>query len=182
MRYILWIQYYLCIIFVLSLYFTGHRYQLELFIFITYFFHRRPSHKLCFSCRPFVINATFSTGLVVSSVSWLGQEFKSLIISIIDFRNFFCCLAWAVDLGVQITDKVRSLYIGSFCPALTSLSRYLEEAAFSISISSSVFILRWIFLRCIMDMVSSIVFLSRPSLRTCSENLDLSSVYLKSFL
>ena len=28
------------------------------------FFHRRPSHKLCFlSYRPFVVNATFSTGL-----------------------------------------------------------------------------------------------------------------------
>ena len=34
----------------------------------------------------------------------------------------------------------RSLYIGSFCPAITSLSRYLEGAAFNISISSSVFI------------------------------------------
>ena len=30
------------------------------------------------------------------------------------------------------------MYIRSFCPAMTSLSRYLEEAAFSISISSSV--------------------------------------------
>ena len=43
-------------------------------IFYYLFFHRRPTHKLCFlSCRPFVVNATFSTGLVVSSVSWLGQ-------------------------------------------------------------------------------------------------------------
>ena len=34
------------------------------------FFHRLPTHKLCFlSCRPFVVNATFSTGLVVPSVS-----------------------------------------------------------------------------------------------------------------
>ena len=50
------------------------RFQLELFIFITYFFHRRLTYKLCFlSYRPFVINATFSTGLIVSSVSWLGQ-------------------------------------------------------------------------------------------------------------
>ena len=35
-----------------------------------------------------VINMTFSTGLVgvkVSSVSWLGQEFKSLIIVIVGF-------------------------------------------------------------------------------------------------
>ena len=31
-------------------------------------------------------------------------------------------MVWAVDLGVQITDDGRSLYIGSFCPAMTSLS------------------------------------------------------------
>ena len=37
-------------------------------------------------------------------------------------------MAWAVDLGVQITDVGRRLYIGSFCPAMTSLSRCLEEA------------------------------------------------------
>ena len=37
-------------------------------------FHSRPSHKQYFlSCRPFVVNAAFSTGLVVPSVSWLGQ-------------------------------------------------------------------------------------------------------------
>jgi hypothetical protein len=41
-------------------------------------------------------------------------------------------LIWAVDLGVQILDEGGSLYIGSFCPAMTSLSRYLEEAVFSI--------------------------------------------------
>ena len=40
-------------------------------------------------------------------------------------------MAWAVDLGVQITDVGRRLYIGSFCPAMTLFSRYLEEAAFS---------------------------------------------------
>ena len=35
------------------------RFQLELFIFITYFFHRRPTHKLYFlSCRAFFVNAT----------------------------------------------------------------------------------------------------------------------------
>ena len=38
----------------------------------------------------------------------------------------------AVDLGVQITDEGRSSTIESFCPAMTLLSRYLEEAAFSI--------------------------------------------------
>ena len=51
-------------------------------------------------------------------------------------------VAWSGLLSwVQITDVGRSLYIGSFCPAMISLSRCLEEAAFSISISSSVLIL-----------------------------------------
>ena len=52
------------------------RFQLELFIFNTHFFYRRPTHKLCFLfCMPFVVNTTFSTG----------------------FFSFFCLLAWAVD-------------------------------------------------------------------------------------
>ena len=69
--------------------------------------------------------------------SW-QLEFKSLITLFVGFKNFFCCLAGAVDLGVQTTDEGRSLYNGSFCPAMKSLSRYLEEATFSISISSSI--------------------------------------------
>ena len=81
-------------------------------------------------------------------------------------------------LDLQITDEGRTLYIGSFCLMMTSLTRYLVEAAFSISIYSSVFIFLWLFLRYIMDMVSSIIFVSFPSLRTCSENLDLTSAYL----
>ena len=35
------------------------------YLFFYLFFHRRPTHQLCFlSCMPFVVNATFSTGLV----------------------------------------------------------------------------------------------------------------------
>ena len=65
-------------------------------------------------------------------------------------------VAWSGLLSwVQITDVGRSLYIVSFCPAITSLNRYLEESAFSILISSSVFIFLWLFSRCIMDMMSS---------------------------
>ena len=37
------------------------------------------------------------------------------------------------------------MYIESFCPTLITLSRYLEEAALSTSISSSVFIFLWLF-------------------------------------
>ena len=53
------------------------RFQLEI-IYFTYFSTVVPSNKCVFlSCRSFVVNTTFSTGLVgveVSSVSWLGQK------------------------------------------------------------------------------------------------------------
>ena len=75
-------------------------------------------------------------------LSFLLFNMFFMIILIVGFRNFFSCLVWAVDFGVQITGEGRSLYIRSFCPAMTSLSRYLEEAPFSISISSSVFVLK----------------------------------------
>ena len=62
-------------------------------------------------------------------------------------------VAWSGLLSwVQITNVGRSLYIGSFCPAMTSLSRCLEEAAFSISIFSSVLIFLWLFSRCNEEM------------------------------
>ena len=52
-----------------------HKLNSTRIIYFYYLFFRRcPTHKLCFlSCRPFIVNVTFSTGLVVSSVSWLGQ-------------------------------------------------------------------------------------------------------------
>ena len=57
-----------------------------------------------------------------------------MIIVNVSFYNFeFLFVAWSELLSwVQISDVGRSLYIGSFCPAMTSLSRCLEEAAFKI--------------------------------------------------
>ena len=53
------------------------RFQLELIYYFTYFSTVVPSNSFVFlSCRPFVVNTIFLTGLVgveVSSVSWLGQ-------------------------------------------------------------------------------------------------------------
>ena len=50
--------------------------ELELIYYFTYFPTVVPSNSCVFlSCRTFVVNTTFSTGLVgieVSSVSWLG--------------------------------------------------------------------------------------------------------------
>ena len=51
---------------------TDGKIRVGIIYFYHLFFHRRPTHKLCFlSCRTFVVNATFSTGLVVSSVSFV---------------------------------------------------------------------------------------------------------------
>ena len=53
---------------------AGGKISVRIIYFYYLFFHRRPTHKLRFlSYRPFVVNATFSIGLVVSSVSWLGH-------------------------------------------------------------------------------------------------------------
>ena len=51
--------------------------QLELFIFITYFSTVIPLTSCFLSCRPFVINATFSIGLVVPISAW-NMIFKSI--------------------------------------------------------------------------------------------------------
>ena len=64
------------------------RFQLELFYL---FFHRRPTHKLRFlSCRPFVINVTFSTGLV-------------------ECWSFFCFLS-SVNCQSQKTEEALTPY------------------------------------------------------------------------
>ena len=64
-----------------------------------------------------------------------------VIIVIVGFKNFVCCLAWAADFGVQITDEGRSLYIGPFWPAMTSLSRYFDEEIEIIKAASSKYLL-----------------------------------------
>ena len=95
------------------------------------------------------------------------MEFKSLIIVIVVFKILI--VAWSRLLSwIQITLWGGVSILGHFV-AMTSLSRFSEEAAFSIPISSSVFILLWLISSCIRDIVSSIVFISYPSLRTCSE-------------
>ena len=109
----------------------------------------------------YFVNTTFSTGLVVSSVSWLGQ------LTIVG-------LVWAVNLGVHITIVGRTLYIGSFGTAMTSLSRYFHLfkcVYFSMVIFKVYFGHGFLYF-----------FISCPSISACSENLDLPSAYLKSFL
>ena len=54
---------------------SGGKISVGIIYFNYLFFYCRPTHKLYFlSCRPFVVNATFSTGLC----------------------SFFCILAWAI--------------------------------------------------------------------------------------
>ena len=96
------------------------RFQLELIYYFTYFSTVVPSNSCVFlSCRPFVVNKTFQVLWVLKFLLSPGLNswqfaFKSLIIVIVGFQNFVCCLAWAVDLWVQIPDEGRSLYIGSW--------------------------------------------------------------------
>ena len=81
------------------------------------FFHRRPIQQLWFF--PVGLSSLIQHFQQVLRVlkfllspgvgSW-QLEFKSLIIVIVGFQNFVCCLAWAVYLGVQITDEGSSLY------------------------------------------------------------------------
>ena len=66
-------------------------FQLELIYFYYLLFHRRPIQCCVFlSCRPFVVNVTFSTSVEVSLSPGLGSwqlEFKSLIISIVGYLD-----------------------------------------------------------------------------------------------
>ena len=59
--------------------------KIKIIYFYYLFFHRRPIQKLCFlSCRPFVVNATFSTGIADSFVSWFWQ----LIVGVFQLLGF----------------------------------------------------------------------------------------------
>ena len=59
---------------------TDGKISVGIIYFYYLFFHSRPTHKLCFlSCRPFFFNVTFSTGLVVSSVTCPSQETEKTI-------------------------------------------------------------------------------------------------------
>ena len=138
--------------------------SVRIIYFYYLFFHRRPPHKFWFlSCRPFVVNAKFSTDLEVSSVSWLVQ--LTVGVWITDYFNYWVS-KFLLLLGLSCWYWSSNHWWGEMFvhwvvfSAMTSLSRYLEEAAFSISISSSVFIFLWLFSWCIMDIVSSIVFIS----------------------
>ena len=103
------------------------------------------------------------------------MKFKSLIISTVRFQNFFWCLVWAVDFDVQITDEGRTFVHWVILSCDDIIEQVFGGGCFNILISTSVCIFLWLFSRCIMDIVSSIVSISCPSLRTCSENLDLPS-------
>ena len=64
--------------FLLSLFYPPHNFSSSfilvriIYFYYLFFFTVVPLTSCLLSCRPFVINATFSTGLV-SSVSWLRQ-------------------------------------------------------------------------------------------------------------
>ena len=53
------------------------------------------------------------------------------LLQLLFFKTLF--VGWAVDLRVQIIDEGRSLYIGSFCPAMTSLTNHIVWSDIPIS-------------------------------------------------
>jgi hypothetical protein len=76
------------------------------------FFHRRSTRRLCFlSCRPLIVNATFSTGLVVSSVSWLGlgkrqKKFRNPTIEMISDLNSVNCSSQETEETTKPVENV----------------------------------------------------------------------------
>ena len=76
------------------------RFKLELFYL---FFHRHPTHKLRFlSCRPFVVNVTFSTGLVVSS-------FSKRYVGIAMVESVLCCKYEKWTINREIKRNIRTV-------------------------------------------------------------------------
>ena len=92
--------------------------------YFTYFSTIIPSNICAFlSCSPFVVIQHFQQ--VLWALKFLlppglgSWQFESLIIVIVSFQNFVSCLAWDWSSNHCVE---RSLYIGSFCPAMTSMS------------------------------------------------------------
>ena len=75
------------------------RFQLELFVIIAYFPIVVTFNSCFLSCRPFVVNATFSKDLVVSSVSWLGQLTVALMTKAYRKENKTCELYDGAKIG-----------------------------------------------------------------------------------
>ena len=93
------------------------RFQLELIYYFTYFLPSVPSNTCVFlSCRPLVVNTTFSTGLEVSFVSWLEQLTVRVQITdycnLLDFKILFVAWSGLFYLGVQITLRGEDCILG----------------------------------------------------------------------
>ena len=62
----------------------SEEYEMKIQEYTYYFTYFSPSSHLTLvflSYRPFVVNTTFSTGLEMSSVSWLGQERNTKVLN-----------------------------------------------------------------------------------------------------
>ena len=116
------------------------RFQLELIYYITYFSTVIPSKScLLLSCSPFVLNTTFSTGLVgveVSSVSWsLITDYCNCWFS--KFWLLLCLVCWSWSFGFAASDVFFIsfyFYIFYFFKYLF-FSRYLKFLTWKVWIS-----------------------------------------------
>ena len=84
------------------------RFQLELIYYFTYFSSVVPSNicvffpvALSFLIQHFQQVLWVLKFLLSPDLGSWQLEFKSLIIVIVGFQNFVCCLVWAIDLEVQ---------------------------------------------------------------------------------
>ena len=107
--------------------------QLELIYFYHLFFTVVPFNSCVFSLA--LSSLTRHSHHVFSVLKFLLSpgldswqlKFESLIILIVGFRNFFCCLAWAVDLGVQSVIETSTVNCPSQETEETSIPTRLVE-------------------------------------------------------
>ena len=101
---------------------TDGKISFRIIYFYYLFFHRRPTHKLCFlSCRSFVVNVTFSTGLVVYSVPWL--------VHLLNNNNNNS--SWIMDFFVNVVLSLRVLSEMNLFGYFSHKGRELREGKFT---------------------------------------------------
>ena len=93
---------------------TDGKISVRIIYFCYLFFNHCTTHELCFlSFRPFIVNVAFSTGLVVSSVSWLRQlAVDSWMSKPGDRRNYKTCWKCRIN-DKRTTGKKTQLVSGT---------------------------------------------------------------------
>ena len=88
--------------------YTDGKIAVTIIYFNYLFFHRRPTHKLCFlSCRPFVVNATFLTGRFSCLLAWAvgSWSLNHWLFQLMIFEISF--VAWSGLLIFEFKSQMR---------------------------------------------------------------------------